>query len=220
MCATATAALELAQKAFRAGAESNPMVFRVLAAAYAETGQYPAAIQTAKDGAAPRRCIRAAGRRANVRRRSHALPAGHSPARFHAWPGPLRISLSASRLSICYSGGNFRSSHPMRSMTGYGRGESDRGGAKISVEVNSVNRKQSDIVINLPARTERARAARPPGGERAPRPRAHQCGRGLRAGRAERRAPSRSIAPSPVPITTACAHCKRNSASPARSRSA
>ena len=38
----------------------------------------------------------------------------------------------------------------MRSMTGYGRGESERGGAKISVEVNSVNRKQSDIVINLP----------------------------------------------------------------------
>jgi uncharacterized protein (TIGR00255 family) len=38
----------------------------------------------------------------------------------------------------------------MRSMTGYGRGESDRGGAKISVEINSVNRKQSDIVINLP----------------------------------------------------------------------
>lgn len=35
-------------------------------------------------------------------------------------------------------------------MTGYGRGESDRGGARISVEVNSVNRKQSDIVINLP----------------------------------------------------------------------
>ena len=35
-------------------------------------------------------------------------------------------------------------------MTGYGRGENDRGGAKISVEVNSVNRKQSDIVINLP----------------------------------------------------------------------
>jgi uncharacterized protein (TIGR00255 family) len=38
----------------------------------------------------------------------------------------------------------------MRSMTGYGRGESDRGGAKISVEINSVNRKQSDIMINLP----------------------------------------------------------------------
>jgi uncharacterized protein (TIGR00255 family) len=35
-------------------------------------------------------------------------------------------------------------------MTGYGRGEVDRGGTKISVELNSVNRKQSDIVMNLP----------------------------------------------------------------------
>lgn len=38
----------------------------------------------------------------------------------------------------------------MQSMTGYGRGESERNGAKIAVEVNSVNRRQSDIVINLP----------------------------------------------------------------------
>ncbi len=38
----------------------------------------------------------------------------------------------------------------MRSMTGYGRGEADHGGAKFSVELNAVNRKQSDIVINLP----------------------------------------------------------------------
>ncbi|HEY1581875.1 MAG TPA: YicC/YloC family endoribonuclease [Chthoniobacterales bacterium] len=38
----------------------------------------------------------------------------------------------------------------MRSMTGYGRGESERSGAKVSVEINSVNRRQSDIVINLP----------------------------------------------------------------------
>lgn len=38
----------------------------------------------------------------------------------------------------------------MRSMTGYGRGEADHGGTKISVELNSVNRKQSDIVMNLP----------------------------------------------------------------------
>src|SRR2546421_9791167 len=38
----------------------------------------------------------------------------------------------------------------MRSMTGYGRGESDHRGAKVSVELNSVNRKQSDIVVNLP----------------------------------------------------------------------
>jgi len=35
-------------------------------------------------------------------------------------------------------------------MTGYGRGEIDHEGAKLSVELNSVNRKQSDIVINLP----------------------------------------------------------------------
>ncbi len=38
----------------------------------------------------------------------------------------------------------------MRSMTGYGRGETDDNGIKFSVELNSVNRKQSDIVINLP----------------------------------------------------------------------
>src|SRR4051812_44313213 len=38
----------------------------------------------------------------------------------------------------------------MRSMTGYGRGETDHAGAKVSVELNSVNRKQSDIVVNLP----------------------------------------------------------------------
>jgi uncharacterized protein (TIGR00255 family) len=35
-------------------------------------------------------------------------------------------------------------------MTGYGRGETDLAGAKVSVELNSVNRKQSDIVVNLP----------------------------------------------------------------------
>jgi uncharacterized protein (TIGR00255 family) len=35
-------------------------------------------------------------------------------------------------------------------MTGYGRGEVDHGGAKLSVELNSVNRKQSDLVVNLP----------------------------------------------------------------------
>lgn len=38
----------------------------------------------------------------------------------------------------------------MRSMTGYGRGEGDHAGAKFTVELNSVNRKQSDIVVNLP----------------------------------------------------------------------
>src|SRR2546421_2617148 len=35
-------------------------------------------------------------------------------------------------------------------MTGYGRGEVDHKGAKFSVELNSVNRKQSDIVVSLP----------------------------------------------------------------------
>jgi uncharacterized protein (TIGR00255 family) len=38
----------------------------------------------------------------------------------------------------------------MRSMTGYGRGETDYRGTKFSVELSSVNRKQNDIVVNLP----------------------------------------------------------------------
>lgn len=38
----------------------------------------------------------------------------------------------------------------MRSMTGYGRGQSSFNGTKISVELNSVNRKQSDVAVNLP----------------------------------------------------------------------
>lgn len=35
-------------------------------------------------------------------------------------------------------------------MTGYGRGEIDFNGAKLTVELNTVNRKQSDVVVNLP----------------------------------------------------------------------
>ena len=35
-------------------------------------------------------------------------------------------------------------------MTGYGRGETDHDGTKFTIELNSVNRKQSDVVINLP----------------------------------------------------------------------
>lgn len=38
----------------------------------------------------------------------------------------------------------------MRSMTGYGRGQSHHGGTKFSVELHSVNRKQSDVVVNIP----------------------------------------------------------------------
>jgi uncharacterized protein (TIGR00255 family) len=35
-------------------------------------------------------------------------------------------------------------------MTGYGRGQSVHNGTKFSVELNSVNRKQSDVSVNLP----------------------------------------------------------------------
>jgi uncharacterized protein (TIGR00255 family) len=35
-------------------------------------------------------------------------------------------------------------------MTGYGRGQSSQNGTKISIELNSVNRKQSDVVVTLP----------------------------------------------------------------------
>src|SRR5580698_4762994 len=38
----------------------------------------------------------------------------------------------------------------MKSMTGYGRGESAQQGFKITVEVSSVNRKQTEIAVNLP----------------------------------------------------------------------
>ncbi len=38
----------------------------------------------------------------------------------------------------------------MKSMTGYGRGQSGHDGASYSVEVNSVNRKQSDVTVSLP----------------------------------------------------------------------
>lgn len=42
----------------------------------------------------------------------------------------------------------------MRSMTGYGRGEHVHGGFKFTVELNSVNRKQSDISVKLPTELE------------------------------------------------------------------
>ena len=38
----------------------------------------------------------------------------------------------------------------MRSMTGYGRGEVSSNGSKFSVELNSVNRKQNDVLVSLP----------------------------------------------------------------------
>ena len=38
----------------------------------------------------------------------------------------------------------------MKSMTGYGRGECAQDGFKITVELSSVNRKQSEISVVLP----------------------------------------------------------------------
>jgi uncharacterized protein (TIGR00255 family) len=38
----------------------------------------------------------------------------------------------------------------MKSMTGYGRGEDARNGHKITIEVSSINRKQTEVSINLP----------------------------------------------------------------------
>ena len=42
----------------------------------------------------------------------------------------------------------------MKSMTGYGRGESARDGFKITVELGAVNRRQSEISVNLPRELE------------------------------------------------------------------
>src|SRR5258708_30581921 len=42
----------------------------------------------------------------------------------------------------------------MKSMTGYGRGECSQKGFKITVEVSSVNRKQTEISVALPREME------------------------------------------------------------------
>src|SRR5438477_7982858 len=42
----------------------------------------------------------------------------------------------------------------MKSMTGYGRGDCSQDGFKIIVELSSVNRKQSEISVNLPREME------------------------------------------------------------------
>src|SRR5437660_1406155 len=42
----------------------------------------------------------------------------------------------------------------MKSMTGYGRGDCSQEGFKITVELNSVNRKQTEISVNLPRELE------------------------------------------------------------------
>jgi len=50
--------------------------------------------------------------------------------------------------------GNFRIVCGMKSMTGYGRGECARDGFKITVELGAVNRRQSEISVNLPRELE------------------------------------------------------------------
>src|ERR1043165_5754946 len=42
----------------------------------------------------------------------------------------------------------------MKSMTGYGCGECAQDGFKVTVELSSVNRKQSEIAVNLPRELE------------------------------------------------------------------
>src|ERR1051325_3866041 len=42
----------------------------------------------------------------------------------------------------------------MKSMTGYGWGECSQNGFKVTLELSSVNRKQSEISINLPRELE------------------------------------------------------------------
>src|SRR3954463_3817854 len=42
----------------------------------------------------------------------------------------------------------------MKSMTGYGRGDCSQDGFKITVELSSGNRKQSEISVNLPRELE------------------------------------------------------------------
>ncbi len=56
----------------------------------------------------------------------------------------------AARTGVLDFHGNDSKIMSMRSMTGYGRGEADWGGVKLSVELSTVNRKQSEIVLNLP----------------------------------------------------------------------
>ena len=42
----------------------------------------------------------------------------------------------------------------MKSMTGYGWGDAVQNGSKVTVELSSVNRKQSEISVNLPRELE------------------------------------------------------------------
>jgi uncharacterized protein (TIGR00255 family) len=60
-------------------------------------------------------------------------------------PRPDFIRLSERFLAYC---------RRMKSMTGYGRGDCSQDGFKVTVELSSVNRKQSEIALNLPREME------------------------------------------------------------------
>src|ERR1700743_754501 len=52
------------------------------------------------------------------------------------------------------AGTDFRILRGMKYMTGYGRGERAQDGFKITVELGAVNRRQSEISVNLPRELE------------------------------------------------------------------
>ena len=94
-------------------------------------------------------------------------------------------------------------------MTGYGRAETDDAGTKFSVELNSVNRKQSDIVINLPRDlAELEPRIRQTINEKFPG--AGPTRPSLCTAAQTELANSRSTRSSLALITKRCAHCKRN----------
>jgi uncharacterized protein (TIGR00255 family) len=66
------------------------------------------------------------------------------------------VDRTEARNKILFASGQawLISSAHMKSMTGYGCGESAGNGLKLSVEVSSVNRKQSEISVNLPRELE------------------------------------------------------------------
>jgi uncharacterized protein (TIGR00255 family) len=66
----------------------------------------------------------------------------------------LHFACRAAFKIYSLAAGNFRIIRAMKSMTGYGRGECARDGFKITVELGAVNRRQSEISVNLPRELE------------------------------------------------------------------
>ncbi len=65
-------------------------------------------------------------------------------------PGQGNGQIGVGDIRVCHAGGVRFESVPMKSMTGFGRGEASAGGISYRAEVSSVNRKQADIVVSLP----------------------------------------------------------------------